>query len=158
MAKKEAEKQINFVRIAGTDINSESSLLYGLTKIKGVSFMFSNALCHVLKFDKNKKIGELDEKELEIIEKTLTSSKIEGIPQWMLNSRKNLATGEDLHVTGKDIEFELLQTKRRLSRIKTYRGLRLRLGLTVRGQRTKSNFRRNKTIAAMKSKSTGGKR
>ena len=158
MSKKETANEVNFVRIVGTDINANSSLLYGLAKIKGVSVMFSNAMCNILKLDKNAKISSLSEKDIERLETFLNEPEKKGIPEWLFNQRKDVETGKNLHFNGKDIDFNLMQLKRRLSKIKTYRGLRLRFGLTVRGQRTKANFRRNKTIAAMKSKSTGGKK
>lgn len=158
MARPEEKKQINLVRIMGTGVNGEKTLMFGLSQIKGVSIMFANALTHVLKLDKNMKIAELSEKDIEKIEEFLSNPKKSGIPSWLLNQRKDYASGEDLHLATKDVDFNLLQLKRRLGKIKTYKGLRLRLGLTVRGQRTKSNFRRTKTLAAMKAKSTGGKK
>ncbi len=139
----------------GTDIKSESSLLYGLAQIKGVSIMFSNAVCEVLKFDKTRKISDLSEDEVTKIEDFLTNPNKTGIPNWLLNHRKDYETGEDLHLNSKDIDFNLLQLRRRVSKLKTYKSLRYRANLPVRGQRTKSNFRRNKTIAAMKSKRGG---
>lgn len=157
MAKPVEKKHENYVRIYGNDVKANMAIVYGLRNIKGVSFMMANAMCHVLGFDKKKKISELTEKEIEKIEAFITNPKKEGIPEWMLNQRKDMDTGENKHYFGKDIDFNVLQTKRRLYKIKTYRGLRLRLGLTVRGQRTGSNFRRNKTITSMKSKS-GAKR
>lgn len=157
MSQERKKQEENFVRILGTDINAKSSLLYGFSKIKGVSFTFSNALCHVLKLDKNAKIAEISDADIEKVENFLTNPKKEGIPEWMLNQRLDNETGENLHINGKDIDFNLLQTKRRLAKTKSYIGLRLRLGLPVRGQRTKANFRRNKTLAAMKSKSIGKK-
>lgn len=158
MAKEQAKIQENIVRILGTGVNGEKTLVYGLSQIKGISIMFANALCHVLKLDKNKKIAELSEKDIEKVEEFLTSGDdLKGIPTWLLNQRKEYSTGQDKHYVTKDIEFNDLQLKRRLGKIKTYKGLRLRLGLTVRGQRTKSNFRRQKTLAAMKAKSGGKK-
>ena len=159
MAKPEAKKQIHLVRIMGTGVRGDSTLIYGLSQIKGISVMFANALCHNLGLDKNKKIAELSDKDIAKIEDFLTNPKKDSkIPKWLLNQRKDYETGEDLHLVTKDIEFNHLQLTRRIGKIKTYRGLRLRLRLPVRGQRTKSNFRRNKTIAAMKAKSTGGKK
>lgn len=69
-----------------------------------------------------------------------------------------MTTGNDLHLTSKEIEFNLIQLKRSASKLKSYKGLRYRAKLPVRGQRTKSNFRRTKTFAAMKAKSTGDKK
>jgi len=155
MANKE-QKQAELMRIVGTDINTSKTLAYGLSQIKGVGFMFANAICVTLKLDKTRTIGSLSEKEVEQLETYLTSPKKEGIPTWMLNQRGDMETGEDLHLVSKDIEFNLLQLRRRLAKLKTYKGLRHRARLPLRGQRTKSNFRRNKTLAAMKSK-RGGK-
>jgi small subunit ribosomal protein S13 len=71
--------------------------------------------------------------------------------------RKEYESGKDMHLVSKDIDYNLLQHSRRMGKLRTYKSLRKRAGVPVRGQRTKSNFRRNKTLAAMKSKS-GGKR
>lgn len=158
MAQPNKKPEIQLIRIIGTDLKANSTLIYGLSGIKGISYMFANAMCHVLKLDKNMKISDLTDKQIEIIEQFLTNPKKEGMPTWLLNSRKNYETGEDLHFNAKDIDFDIMQLKRRLGKIKTYKGLRLRLNLTVRGQRTKSNFRRSKTLAAMKAKSGGAKK
>ncbi|MFW5704306.1 MAG: 30S ribosomal protein S13 [Nanoarchaeota archaeon] len=157
MAQK-AQKQesvANFVRIASTDINGNATLVHGLSNIKGIGKMFSNALCVALGLDKNLKVGDLSEKQIETIEEFLANPEKKGIPEWMLNYRKNPETGENHHLATKDIDFNLMQLKRKLGKLKTYRGLRLRLGLPVRGQRTASNFRRNKTLASKKAKSLG---
>lgn len=153
---KEDNNQAELMRIMGTDISTSMTLAYGLTKIKGIGFMFASAICTALKFDKNRTIGSLSEKEVEQLETYLSSPEKKGIPTWMLNQRKEYETGEDVHFVAKDIDFNLLQLRRRLAKLKTYKGLRHRARLPVRGQRTKSNFRRNKMIAAMKSK-RGGK-
>ena len=155
---KEEKKVAELIRVLGTDINANASLLYGLAKIKGVSVMFANAACTILKMDKNAKIGALSEKEIEKIESFLSNPKKEGMPEWLLNQRKEFESGENLHINGKDLDFNLLQTKRRLFKIKSYTGIRLKAKLPVRGQRTKSNFRRSKTLAAMKAKSGGSKK
>jgi len=154
---KTQKQVVNLIRIVGTDINADSSILFGLAKIKGVNIMLANALCVVLKLDKLSKISSLSEKDIEKIENYLTTNEMKEIPSWLLNKRKDLDTGKDLHFITKDIDFDLLQLKRRLGKLKTYKGLRHRARLPLRGQRTKSNFRRNKTIAAMKAK-TGGKK
>lgn len=158
MALPNKKKQLNLVRIMGTGVNAELSLLFGLSKIKGVSVMFANALCHSLGLNRNTKISELSEKDIETIEAFLTNpKKPEDIPSWLFNQRKELETGENHHIVTKDIDYTLLQMMRRIGKLKTYRGLRLKLRLPVRGQRTKSNFRRSKTLAAMKAKSGGKK-
>lgn len=131
------------VRIAQTDIPGNKSLLYGLTAIKGVGYMVANAICNIAAIDKRKKVGDLSDKEIESIETALKELPKKA-PSWLLNRRKDFTTGKDLHLIQTDLtltnEFDI----RRLKKIKSYRGLRLQWGLPVRGQRTKSNFRKNK--------------
>ncbi|MCA9459566.1 MAG: 30S ribosomal protein S13 [Nanoarchaeota archaeon] len=157
MAKQEKE-QANLIRIMSTDINADASLLYGLSKITGIGIMFANAVCVALKLDKNAKISSLSEKDIAKLEDFLSNPEKKGMPSWLFNQRKDMTTGNDLHLTSKEIEFNLIQLKRSASKLKSYKGLRYRAKLPVRGQRTKSNFRRTKTFAAMKAKSTGDKK
>lgn len=158
MAQKQNTKVANLVRIMGTDLNADSTLLFGLAKIKGISYMFANATCKALGYDRMTKISALSEKEIEKLEEFLANPKKQGIPEWMVNSQKDVQTGENLHYVGKDIEYNALQLRRRLAKTKSYRAIRTKYKLPLRGQRTKSNFRRSKTIAAMKSKAAEGKR
>lgn len=156
MAKKE-NKSAELIRIMATDIPANHSLLFGLAKIKGIGVMFSNAVCLALGYDKNKKIGTLSEKEIETIENYLGGNDFSKIPVWMRNQQKDVLSGDDKHFVGKDLDFQNLQLQRRMSKIKSYRVLRSKLRLTVRGQRTASNFRRNRMLASKKSK-VGGKK
>ena len=157
MAKQE-KQQVELVRIMDTDIRAGSSLLYGLAKVRGINVMFANAVCRALGLDRNREISTLTEEEVEKIESFLSNPVKEGIPEWMLNQRKEFESGENHHYVSKDIEFNHLQYTRRFNKLKTYRSIRRRANLTLRGQRTKSNFRRNKTIAAMKAKKLEGRK
>ena len=56
------------VRIASTDIIGTKLLFDGLRKIKGVNFMFSNAICNNLNFDHKKQIGTLNDEDVKRIE------------------------------------------------------------------------------------------
>lgn len=137
---KKGEK--HYIRILGTDIDGEKSLLYGLAKIKGLNVMTANGVCHILKLGKNKKIKDLTDKDLEKIENYLKNMK--GMPSWLMNNRDSYDDGSNKHILSKDLDFNLMLIKRRLFRIRSYRGVRLKEGLLVRGQRTKSNFRKKK--------------
>jgi len=59
----------NLIRIASTDIDTKHHVLIGLSKIRGINIMLSNAICRVLKMPTDKKISELDDKDIETIEK-----------------------------------------------------------------------------------------
>jgi len=139
--KQRTSEDERIVRILSKDIEGKMKIYPGLTKIKGVSWSLSKATCHKLKIDEDKRIGSLDEKEVDTISKFLKNP---DVPGHMLNRRKDFETGEDLHLVGSDLELKKEFDIKRLKKIKNYRGLRHLLGLPLRGQRTKSNFRRNR--------------
>jgi len=69
-----------------------------------------------------------------------------GIPNWMLNRRKDLETGKDLHLIGSDLEFRVKQDIEFMKSIKSWKGWRHSLGLKVRGQRTRTTGRTGRTV------------
>ncbi len=139
---KEEKREDRLVRILARDIEGKMKLYVGLTKIKGVSWAMSNAVCKILGLDKNKKIGELSEKEIKEITEFLKNPKV---PVFLVNRRFDFETGEDKHLIGVDLDLRKDFDIKRLKNIRSYRGLRHQVGLPSRGQRTKAHFRRNKS-------------
>lgn len=138
---KEERRETRLVRILSTDIEGKLGIYPGLAKIKGVSWAISNAVCKSLKIDKTKKIGQLDEKEIQKITEFIKKM---DIPSFLKNQQKNFESGEDEHLVSSDLELKTEFDVKRLKKIKSYRGLRHTAGLPTRGQRTKSNFRKNR--------------
>lgn len=130
------------VRILSKDIEGGMTLYSGLAKIKGVSWSFSNAICHTLKIDRNRKIGSLSEEEVKRISEFV---KKPTLPTYILNRRNDRETGEDRHITGVDLDLTKEFDIKRLKQIKSFKGLRHTLGLPLRGQRTRANFRKNRS-------------
>lgn len=116
-------------------------LYAGLTKIKGISWAISNAICKVLKLDKNTKIGALTDEQIKIISEFAKNPQI---PSHLVNRRRDLETGEDRHLVGSDLELRKEFDIKILKKIKSYRGVRHTAGLPLRGQRTRSHFRKNR--------------
>jgi len=129
------------IRLLSTDIEGRTKIYPGLTKIKGISWSFSNAICKSLKLDKNRKIGNLNDEEIKKISEFVKNPKI---PSFVLNRRVDFETGKEGHLTGTDLELKNDFDVKRLKKIKSYRGLRHSLKLPVRGQRTRGNFRKNR--------------
>jgi small subunit ribosomal protein S13 len=136
--KKEDERM---VRILSTDIEGRMKIFPGLTKIKGISWSFSNAVCKVLKIDKDRKIGSLNDGEIKQILEFVKNPKV---PKFALNRRVDFETGEDKHLMGVDLELQNEFDIKRLKKIKSYKGLRHAIKLPLRGQRTRGNFRKNR--------------
>jgi small subunit ribosomal protein S13 len=138
-----SQRQLQIVRVFNTDLDGSKQILYALRKVKGVSHSISNAVLHELGMPKDRKVSELKDDEIEKIEKMLEKLS-ESMPAWMLNRRKDYETGVDTHLFQSDLMFGVEKDTRRMKRLKSYKGGRHQAGLPVRGQKTRSNFRRNK--------------
>ena len=143
--KQNTKNEERIVRILAKDIEGNMQLYPGLTKVKGISWGISNAICKKLGLDKKEKIGNLSE---ETINKITEFMKNPNIPKNILNRQRDCETGEDKHLLGSDLELTKEFDIKRLKKIKCYKGLRHLSGLPMRGQRTKSNFRKNRRKGA----------
>ena len=142
------------IRILSTDIPASKSVYAGLTRIKGISWSFSNAVCSAMKIPRNKKIKDLSEQEIEKISEFVRSPKV---PKFMLNRRDDFETGKSEHLTFAELSLKKEFDIKRMKKIKSYKGVRHILGQPVRGQRTKSHFRKNKAVGAVGKGKTGKK-
>lgn len=148
------------VRVVNTDLKGEKHVLYALTRIKGVSVMFANAICRKAKVSLTKKAGYLSDAEVKAMETVILKPLENGIPVWMLNRKRDYETGEDKHLISGNLDFSREMDIKRMKKTKSYVGLRHQWGLPVRGQKTKSNFRKNKgkgSLGVQKKKAKAGR-
>lgn len=134
----------HIIRVVNTDLNGNKPVLFALQKIKGVSDMFANMICSLTNMDKRKKAGNLTDEEAAMLDEAIRNPLKIGAPIWMLNRRKDYETGVDMHLTLGNLDYAKSNDIKRLQMIKSRRGLRHAARLPLRGQRTKSNFRKNK--------------
>jgi small subunit ribosomal protein S13 len=121
-------------RIAGIDIPQDKRIEISLTYLFGIGRTLSNKILKEAGISPDKKTRELDDQEAAMITRMIQERfKIEG-----------------------DLRRENAANIKRLMTIGTYRGLRHKKSLPVRGQRTRTNARTRKgprkTIGAMKDK------
>lgn len=140
----EKKQEERMIRILSQDIEGSMRIYPGLTKIKGVSWGLSNAVCKKLKIDKKRKVGSLTSDEVKKITEFIKNPEV---PEFILNRRYDFETGKNKHLTGTDLELRTDFDIKRLKKIKSYRGIRHSAGLPVRGQRTRNNFRKNRAKA-----------
>ncbi|MCD6381100.1 MAG: 30S ribosomal protein S13 [Candidatus Odinarchaeota archaeon] len=140
------------VRIAGVDVDGSLKLVYGLSKIKGVNKRLAHAISKVLNIDENIRIGYLSEDDVKKIEDALSRPLDYGIPSWMLNRRKDLETGQDLHLLGSDLILRINMDIQREKKLRSWRGIRHALGLKVRGQKTRTTGRTGRTVGVRRKK------
>ncbi len=109
-------------RIAGVDIPREKRLEISLTYIFGIGLPTSQKICDELGLDRNTKVSNLTEDEVNKIRSYVD---------------QNLTIEGDLR---RDVQADV---KRKIE-IGCYQGVRHRKGLPVRGQRTHTNARTRK--------------
>lgn len=151
------QKFRHIVRIASSDLDGNKSVYLALTRIKGVGFIYSNMICHHTNIDKNELIGKLDEIQIEKIKDVIANPDKYKVPSWMLNRRKDNEDGHDKHFIDTDLKIVVENDIKRMKMIKSYKGIRHSIGQPVRGQRTRSNFRKNKGKVTGVSKKKGAK-
>ena len=120
-------------RVAGIDIPNDKPTIVSLQYIYGVGPKVAKDVCEKLKINPMARAKELTEEQLSKIAQILdTEYTIEG-----------------------QLRRQVAQSISRLKDISSYRGMRHRRGLPVRGQRTKTNARTRKgprkTVAGKKS-------
>jgi len=119
-------------RLLGVDIPNDKTAVVSLTYLYGVGPKTARDLCHKAGVDPTKKARELADDEL---------------------GRLAALLERDYVVEG-PLRRQLQQAITRLRDVKCYRGIRHRIGLPVRGQRTRTNARTRKgpkkTVAGKK--------
>jgi len=143
----------NLIRILGNDIPGEKKTLIGLTQIRGIGYMFANAMLQILKINPDSRIGTLSEDEVSSIEKMIQDPKSQNFPIWFLNRQKDIETGDDMHLVTSDIAFQIRNDVEREKGVFSWRGYRHMYGLKVRGQRTRCTGRKGGAVGVAK----GGK-
>lgn len=149
MVKKDKKADDDFkylVRVANTDIDGNKKVPVGLTRIGGIGTRAGQVICNLSGVDSTKKLGYLTDKEVEALDAIAMDFQSQKIPTWLFNRRKDYETGGDLHIIGSDRLMTLRNDLNRLRMIKCYKGVRHQAGLPVRGQRTRTSFRKGATV------------
>ena len=145
-----AQEYRHIVRIAGTDLDGSKRIEYGLSKIRGLGTNLSKIIVTKANLNRDLRIGELTDIDIQKLEDILKNPSEHDIPGWMLNRRKDLETGENLHMIGSDL---MLRTKTDIDdmvQMRSWKGMRHSYGLKVRGQRTKTTGRTGRAVGVKK--------
>ena len=142
----------HLVRISRKDVNGNKIIEQVLTEIKGVGISLSKTMCRILDLDLDVKIGYIADEDVLKIEEILENPLDHGIPTWMLNRREDYVTGENIHLIESDLDMTLRDDLNRMKKTRSYKGRRHEVGLPVRGQRTKSTFRKSSSVGVKRSR------
>ena len=141
-----------FFRKLRSQVDGNALVEQGLTQIRGVGRRFAQAVVKIIDIDPRMRIGAMAEKDLNEIEEVLLDPIAHGIPPWMVNRKKDFRTGDNLHFLGNRLDLQVKQDIDRMKRIRSYKGVRHRLRLKVRGQRTRSTGRHGLVIGVVRKK------
>jgi small subunit ribosomal protein S13 len=108
-------------RIAGVNVPDRKHANIALTAIFGLGRTRANEICDATGIARETKIKDLNEAELDSLRTAIGAFKVEG-----------------------DLRRDIAMNIKRLTDLKSYRGIRHRRGLPLRGQRTKTNARTRK--------------
>ncbi len=124
-------------RITGVNVPNDKRVEIGLTYIFGIGLTTSQKIIAGAKVNRDTRVKDLTEEELEKIRREIAKFKTEG-----------------------DLRLEVSQNIKRLKDINSYRGTRHAKGLPVRGQSTKTNARtkKGKKVTMGSGKKDAGKR
>ncbi len=139
-----------FFRKLRSQVDGNAKVEYGLTQIRGIGKRFAQAIVMVTEINPDIRIGAISEKDLNRIEEVILNPIPNGIPAWMVNRKKDLVTGENLHIIGNKLELSVRRDIDRMKRIRSYKGVRHHRGLKVRGQKTKSTGRHGLVVGVMR--------
>jgi len=121
-------------RIAGVDLPRRKRVEIGLTYIYGIGPSISKLILHELNIDPDTKTDDLSEADINRIRKVIDEEyKVEG-----------------------ELRTQVSMNIKRLMDLGSYRGLRHRKSLPVRGQRTSTNARTRKGPKRSAIKKKGG--
>lgn len=140
------------VRMARTDIDGTKEVAAAITSLKGVGDMYGNAISKSLDVETDEKIGSLDEEKIDEIEEAIKNPDTLEIPEYLRNRRRDRETGDNKHLIESDLELKEEFDIRRLKEIESYKGWRHKIGLPVRGQKTKSSFRSGDKIGVSRAR------
>jgi small subunit ribosomal protein S13 len=108
-------------RISGVNIPPQKHILMGLTEIYGIGRSTASKICVATKINPAMKVKDLLDGDLENLRVEIAKLKVEG-----------------------DLRREVSLNIKRLIELGSYRGVRHKRGLPVRGQRTRTNARTRK--------------
>ncbi len=121
-------------RVAGLEIPNDKRLWVSLMNVYGIGEQSAKKICSETKIDENTLVKDLAESDLDVIRGYLDKNfEVEG-----------------------ELRQKIFRNIKRLKDIKSYRGIRHKIGLPVRGQRTRHNAHtrkgRSRAVGGLKRK------
>jgi small subunit ribosomal protein S13 len=152
---KKVEKNIKGIkRIAGKDVSGDYKLEKALLRVRGIGKSLNSAVASLISkklgLSKDTQVGDLNDEQIENIDKIVMNLHQHGLPSFMLNRRKDYSEGSDKHVIMNDLIFANKQDVDRDKNVYTWKGYRHAYSQKVRGQRTRNTGRVGMTVGVLR--------
>jgi small subunit ribosomal protein S13 len=140
-------REFNYiVRLHGSNLDGTKLLPYALCDLKGVGIRIARTIIKNLGLDPDLRLGALSEADVRRLEDILGDPASRGLPNWMLNRRKDPQTGRDIHLLASDLTLSQKEDINLMRETRSWKGERHSQGLKVRGQRTKTTARKGRSV------------
>lgn len=140
------------VRLHGTNIDGTKTVPYALCEVKGVGIRLARSIVKQLGVDSTERLGSLSDADVKRLEVAINNPLSVGLPEWMLNRRKDPMTGENLHLLSSDLDLRIKDDIDIMRETRSWKGERHARGLKVRGQRTKTTARKGRSVGVSRSR------
>ena len=146
-------REFNYiVRLYGSNLDGTKLLPYALCELRGVGIRVAKTIIKHIALDPTLRLGSLNEADIRRIEEMLEDPASKGIPSWMLNRRKDLQTGKDIHLLASDLTLREKEDIDVMRETRSWKGERHARGLKVRGQRTKTTARKGRSVGVSRAR------
>lgn len=145
-----SEEYRHILRIIDADVDGTLKVPYAISEVKGISLSLANAILKKAGINPEARAGFLTEAEVEKIEEIIKDPARFGLPNWLLNRRKDQDSGKNTHLISADLVLRTKMDIEQAKDLKSWRGYRHAYGLKVRGQRTKTTGRSGKALGVKK--------
>jgi small subunit ribosomal protein S13 len=146
-------REFNYiVRLHGTNIDGTKTVPYALCEVKGVGIRLARCIVKRLGLDSTERLGSLSDADVRRLEAAIANPLSVGLPEFMINRRKDPMTGENLHLLASDLDLRLKDDIDLMRETRSWKGERHARGLKVRGQRTKTTARKGRSIGVSRSR------
>jgi small subunit ribosomal protein S13 len=146
-------REFNYiVRLHGSNLDGTKLIPYALCELKGVGIRVARTMIKRLGLDPTQRLGSFNDADIKRLEEMLDNPASHGIPLWMLNRRKDLKTGRDIHLLASDLTLREKEDVDVMRETRSWKGERHARGLKVRGQRTKTTARKGRSVGVSRSR------
>ena len=140
----------HILRFVGADLDGSKQVPYGQKKIHGIGINYARAVAKAASVSETALLGNLSDAELQRLEEVMKNPTKFDIPEWLMNRRKDMETGQSGHIVGSDLVLRTKTDVEFMKNIRSWKGIRHGLGLRVRGQRTKTSGRTGRSVGVKK--------